>query len=144
MLEENKAVIRRYFDEIWNQKKVKALTELVAENAHGHDATSTEPVIGFENIKQVVLLFHRVFPDIEVPLYDLIAEGDKVVARWGLRGTHRDLFMGVPASGKAVSVSGIIIFRLEKGKVVEYWGNFDTLGLMKQIGAIPGWEKATA
>ena len=135
--EENKTVIRRYFDEIWNQKKVEALAELVAENAHGYDATSAEPVIGFENIKQVVLLFHRVFPDIQVSLYDMIAEGDKVVARWGLRGAHSDLFMGVPASGKKVNVNGIIIFRLENKKIAEYWGNFDTLGLMKQIGAIP-------
>ena len=136
MLEENKAVIRRYFDEIWNQKKVEALVELVAENARGHDATSVEPVIGFENIKQVVFLFHRAFPDMQVSLYDMIAEDDKVVARWGLRGTHSNLFMGVPASGKLVDVRGIIFFRLENKKIVEYWGNFDTLGLMKQIGAI--------
>ena len=136
LTEKNKVIIQRYFDEIWNQKKVEALAELVAENALGHDATSSEPVIGFENIKQVVFLFHRVFPDMQVSLYDVFAEGDKVAARWGLRGTHSDLFMGVPASGKVVDVSGIMIFRLENKKIEEYWGNFDTLGLMKQIGAI--------
>lgn len=136
LIEENKVIIRRYFDEIWNQKKVESLAELTAENALGHDATSAKPVIGFENIRQVVFLFHRAFPDIQVSLYDVFAEGDKVVARWGLRGTHSDLFMSVPASGKAVDVSGIIIFRLENKKIVEYWGNFDTLGLMKQIGVI--------
>lgn len=134
--EENKDIIRRYFDEIWNQKKVEALAELISENALGHDATSTEPVIGFENIKQVVILFHRAFSDLQVPLYDMIAEDDKVVARWGLRGTHTDLFMGIPASGQVVDVNGIMIFCLENKKIVEYWGNFDTLGLMKQIGAM--------
>lgn len=132
--EENKTVIRRYFDEVWIEEKIEILGELVAENALGHDATSAEPVVGFENVKQVVSLFHKVFPDIQILLHDLIAEGDKVVARWGLRGTHSHLFMGVPASGKTVNVNGIIIFRLEHKKISEYWGSFDTLGLMKQIG----------
>lgn len=137
MLEENKAIIRRYFDEIWNQKKVETLADFMTENVLGYDATDSEPKVGFGNVKQVVILFHKAFPDMQVPLYEMIAEDDKVVAHWGLRGTHRDLFMGIPASGKKVNVNGIIIFRIENQKIVEYWGNFDTLGLMKQIGAIP-------
>jgi len=136
-IEENKAVIRRYFDEIVNQGKMELYSEFMAENVLGYDATDPEPKVGFENVKQVMILFHTAFPDLQCPLYDILAEGDKVVVRWGLRGTHRDLFMGVPASGKTVDVSGIIIYRLENHKIIEYWGRFDTLGLMKQVGAVP-------
>ena len=136
-IEENKAVIRRYFDEIVNQGKMELYSEFMAENVLGYDATDPEPKVGFENVKQVMILFHTAFPDLQCPLYDILAEGDKVVVRWGLRGTHRDLFMGVPASGKKVDVSGIIIYRLENHKIIEYWGRFDTLGLMKQVGAVP-------
>jgi len=136
-IEENKAVIRRYFDEIVNQGKMELYSEFMAENVLGYDATDSEPKVGFENVKQVMILFHTAFPDLQCPLYDILAEGDKVVVRWGLRGTHRDLFMGVPASGKTVDVSGIIIYRLENHKIIEYWGRFDTLGLMKQVGAVP-------
>ena len=133
--EENKAVIRRYFDMVWNQGKVDAVHEFVAENVLAYDATDREPRIGFESVKQVVILFHSAFPDMQCPLHDLLADGDKVVARWSLHGTQRGAFMGAPASGKTVNVTGIVIYRLENCKIVEYWGNFATLGLMKQVGA---------
>ena len=135
--EENKAIISRYFDEVVNQGKMELYSEFMAENVLGYDATDTEPKVGFENVKQVMILFRAAFPDLQCPLYDILAEDDKVAARWGLHGTHSDLFMGVPASGKTVDVSGIIIYRLENHKIVEYWGRFDTLGLMKQVGAFP-------
>ena len=135
--EDNKGIIRRYFDEVFNQGKVNVIDEIIAENVLGHDATSREPKKGFENVKQVIILFHTAFPDAQYPLFDLLADGDKVVARWGLRGTHRGTFMGVAPTEKSVNVTGIIIYRLENQKIVEYWGNFDTLGMMQQLGAIP-------
>ncbi len=135
--EENKTVIRRYFEDVWNRGKVEMLSEFMAGNVLGYDATDPKPRVGFESVKQVVMLFHTAFADMQVPLYDILAEGDKVVARWGLRGTHIGAFMGAPASGKRVDVNGIIIFRLGNRKIVEYWGNFDALGLMQQIGVVP-------
>ncbi len=82
------------------------------------------------------MLFRTPFPDARFPLYDLIAEGDRVVARWGLQGSHRAEFMGVPPTGRRVEVTGMVIYRLAGGEIVEYWGNFDTLGLMQQLGAL--------
>lgn len=135
-VEANKAVIQRFFDEVFNQGNLEVVDEIVAEHVLGHDATSPEPKRGLESVKQVVILFQNAFLDPHYLLFDLIAEGDKVVARWGLRGTHRGMFMGVPPTEKPVSVNGIIIYRLEDHKIVEYWGTFDTLGLMQQLGIL--------
>lgn len=135
-VEDNKDIIRRYFYEVINCGNMNAFGEFVAENVVGYDATDLEPKAGFESVKQVMMLFRTAFPDIECPIYDLLAEDDKVAVRWGLRGTHSSEFMNVPATGNTVDVSGIIIYRLKNRKIVEYWGNFDTLGLMRQIGAL--------
>ncbi len=134
--EENITVIRCYFEEVWNRGKVEMLSEFMAEKVLAYDATDSQPKVGLESVEQVVILFHAAFPDMQVSLYDLLAEDDKVVARWGLRGTHHSTFMGAPASGKMVDVTGIVIYRLENYKIVEYWGNFDTLGLMQQTGVV--------
>jgi len=122
-----------------SQGNLEVIDEIVADHVLGDDA-AIERTLGRQSFKQVAVLFQTAFPDAHIPLFDLIAEGDKVVARWGLRGTHRDMFMGVPPTDKPVSVDGIIICRLEDQKIVEYWGSFDTLGLMKQIGALPATE----
>jgi steroid delta-isomerase-like uncharacterized protein len=78
------------------------------------------------------------FPDIKRPVEDLVAAGDKVVARWTSFGTHSGEFMGVPATGRFLRTSGITIFRLEDGKIVEEWSESDMLGMLQQVGAIPG------
>ena len=135
--EANKAVIRRLFEEVFNRGDVDVIDEIVAEDALGHDATSDEPRRGRASVKQVAILFRTAFPGAQYPLADLIAENDKVVARWGLQGTHQAEFMGVAPTQRAVKVTGIVIYRLAEQKIVEYWGNFDTLGLMRQLGALP-------
>jgi steroid delta-isomerase-like uncharacterized protein len=141
--EANKAVIQRLFDEVFNHGNLEVVDEIVAENVLGHDATSPEPKHGCESVKQVVTLFQTAFPDARYLLFDLIGEDDRVVARWGLRGMRRGTFMGVPPTEKPVSVNGIIIYRLQDQKIVEYWGNFDTLGLMQQLGIVPAFEQAS-
>ena len=135
--EGNKAIIRRLFDEVFNQGNVEVIDEIVADNVVGHDATSREPKRGLASLKQVTILFCTAFPDGQYLLSDLIAEEERVVARWGLQGTHRSEFMEIPATGKQVSITGIVIYRLANNKIVEYWGNFDTFGLMQQLGVIP-------
>ncbi len=135
--EGNKAVIRRLFTEVFDAGDVDAIDELFAADVLGHDATRREPARGSESVRQVAVLFRTAFPDARFPLYDLIAEGHKVVARWGLQGTHQAEFMGIPATGKQIEVTGTVTYRLASGKVVEYWGNFDTLGLMQQLGVLP-------
>jgi predicted ester cyclase len=82
-------------------------------------------------------VFYTAFPDMHYTVEDLIAEGDKVVCRWTVRATHQGEFMGVPATGKVVTWTGISITRFAGGKDVEDWESFDMLGLMQQLGAIP-------
>jgi steroid delta-isomerase-like uncharacterized protein len=140
--DENRADIRRLFAEVFNGGDIDVVDKLVATDVLGHDATSPEPKRGLASVKQVAVLFRTAFPNGRFPLEDLIAEGDKVVARWGLQGTQQGAFMGVAPTGKPVSVTGIVIYRLAGGKIAEYWGNFDTLGLMQQLGAVPGGADA--
>jgi predicted ester cyclase len=135
--EVNKAVIRRLFEEVFNRGDVEVIDEIVAEEVIAHDATSDEPKRGRASVKQVAILFRTAFPGAQYPLADVIAEDDKVVARWGLQGIHQAEFMDVAPTQRAVKVTGIVIYRLAEQKIVEYWGNFDTLGLMRQLGALP-------
>lgn len=133
--ETNKAAIRRLFDEVFGAGKVDSVAELVADNVLGHDPTDPKPKRGPENVQQVAVLFRTAFPDLRLTVEDVIAEGDKVAAHWTLRGTHQGSFMGIPATGKTASTTGITIYRLAQGKITEYWGSFDALGLMRQLGA---------
>jgi steroid delta-isomerase-like uncharacterized protein len=90
-------------------------------------------------VKDNIVWFGNAFPDLSCTVEDQVAEGDKVVSRWTLRGTHQGEFFGVPASGKRVEMSGIQVDRFaeESGKIVEEWAEFDLLGAMRQMGAIP-------
>ena len=87
---------------------------------------------------EIVTLFRAAFPDQQWLIEDLIAEGDRVVARSTMTGTHTGDFFGIPASGKSVRMSGVHIVRIQDGRIAEHWGNNDDLGLMRQIGVIPG------
>ena len=133
--EQNKAVVRRWVEEGWNKGNVALIDELYAPNYVEHglqpEATSSEA------LKQEVNMFLTAFPDLQHSIEDLIAEGDKVVWRMKSKGTHKGPLMGISATGKAVSIGGIGIFRLENSRIVEGWVNIDLLGLLQQIGAIP-------
>jgi steroid delta-isomerase-like uncharacterized protein len=96
-------------------------------------------VRGTQTVKENIVWFANAFPDLSCTVEDQVAEGDKVVSRWTLRGTHQGEFFGVPASGKRVEMSGIQVDRFaeESGKIVEEWAEFDLLGAMRQMGAIP-------
>ncbi len=87
-------------------------------------------------------MFAAAFPDGQMTIEDLVAEGDRVVARTTFNGTHQGEMQGIPATGKAVSVSGITIFRLDNGKIAEGWLVNDNLGLMQQLGVIPATQAA--
>ncbi len=114
-----------------------ALTgELVAPNYVNHSLPPGVPP-GVEGLTLLFAMFRAGFPDIQFPIEDLIAEGDKVVARYTVRGTHRGDFQGIPPTGKEVAFSSIEIDRMVDGKVQEHWFEMDLLGLMGQLGAIP-------
>lgn len=92
---------------------------------------------GPEGVKHVLATLHQAFPDLHISIEDLIAEGDKVVTRERITGTHRGSYMGLPATGKQVAYNEIMIARFADGRIVEYWGVVDVLSLMTQLGAIP-------
>jgi steroid delta-isomerase-like uncharacterized protein len=135
-VEENKADTRRAIKGFWNQGNMALLDEFWAPNYINHDPTNPE-VRDLEGFKQWVIAARTAFPDLNVTIDDLIAEGDKVVTRWTVRGTHKGEFGKIPATGKQVMFTGITISRFVDGKTVESWWNDDDLGLLQQLGVIP-------
>jgi steroid delta-isomerase-like uncharacterized protein len=133
--EDNKAKVRRIIEEAWNGGNLAVLDELVAANCVFHDSSTT--FRGPEGIKQFVMMYRMAFPDVHFTIDDLIAEGERVVTRWTVTGTHKGELQGIAPTGKDVRVTGIVISRLAKGKVEEDWINFDALGLLQQLGMVP-------
>ena len=138
-VEENKAVTRRAVEEFWNKGKIELLEEFWAPSYINHDPTNPE-VRDLEGFKQWAIASHAAFPDLNVTIDDLIAEGDKVVTRWTVRGTQKGEFGKIPATGKQVTFTGITISRIVDGKTVESWWSDDDLGLLQQLGVIPPME----
>jgi steroid delta-isomerase-like uncharacterized protein len=130
----NKAIIRRHFEAIWNQGHLAVADEIVAPTYVSHFPLPGQPP-GIAGFKYAVQLLRTSFPDLHLTIDDLIAEGDKVVARLTARGTHLATFRGIPATGQAVTWTGIRIFRIAEGKIVEHWANWDDLGLVQQLGS---------
>ena len=131
-VEENKQIVRRY-QEIYNNNILDELSEVVLE---GLLTPKIMPGVGegLEGARKVHMTTLIGMPDWHTAIDDLIGEGDKVVARITMTGTHTGDFFGIPATGKHVNFSGIYIVRLENGKIVEHWGEEDSLGLLKQLG----------
>ena len=123
--EENKALVRREQEELWNHTgNLDVAGEIFVPDYA-------------EAAEQEAADFRQGFPDVVSTIEDLIAEGDKVVARWTSRATHKGEYMGVPPTGKEVEFTGISVYRIEGGKIAESWNAEDELGLMRQIGAFP-------
>jgi predicted ester cyclase len=134
--EENKALIRRFVEEIFNQRNVDAIDRYLADTYVDHVVPPGFPPTraGF---KQLISMFLTAFPDFHYTLEDEIAEGDKVVSRLTARGTQQGEFMGMPPTGKQAAWTEIHIGRLAAGKLVEHWGEQDNLGMLQQLGVIP-------
>ena len=134
--EDNKALVRRYLEAAWNQGNVGILDELMAPTYARYMSGQAAP-LNREGQKQRISSFHRAFPDLHLSIEELIAEGDKVVFRVTVRGTQQGMLMGIPPTGKQVAVTAIDIARVADGKIVDHWGQMDTLGLLQQLGALP-------
>jgi len=130
--EANKALIRRHFAEIWNQRRLDIADELVDEAYLSHFPVPGQPP-GIAGFTYAVQMLHQSFPDLVITVEDLIAEGDKVAARLTARGTHRGAFRGIAPTGRAVTWAGIRIFRIANGKIAEHWANWDDLSLLQQL-----------
>jgi steroid delta-isomerase-like uncharacterized protein len=135
--EENKALIQRFVEEAFNKGNVDVANEVYASTFITHD-----PSIPFgdgspEQVKQFVNTYLSAFPDGHTTVEDLISDGEKVAYRWTFRGTHQGELMGIPPTGKQVTITGITINRVSRGKVEEQWNNFDQLGMLQQLGVAP-------
>ena len=134
--EENKALIRREYVEVWNGGKPGVIDELYAPDWVGH-MPGRPDIHGTESIKQMAGVFYTAFPDMEYKIDDMIAEGDKVAVRWTLTGTHEGELMGVSPTGVQVTFRGNSILRFADGKCVELWSSFDSRVIWPQLGVAP-------
>ncbi|CAN5760828.1 ester cyclase [soil metagenome] len=137
MSEENKALIRRAVEDVWNGNDPDAIEELVARDFVIHTSSTSNDIHGREGARQYFAGIYEAFPDIRFEIADQIAEGDRVVTRWIARGTHQGAFQGIPPTGKPIRIEGLDIDCVAGGKVVECWTNVDELGLLRQIDAMP-------
>jgi steroid delta-isomerase-like uncharacterized protein len=133
--EENKALMRRAYEEVYNQRDLAVLDEVCVPDFVFHNASMT--IQGLEAYKHFVSLIFSAFPDGRYSIEDMIAEGDRVVVRHTFRGTHQGDFRGLPPTGKQVTTTAIVISRIANGKAIEAWINGDNLGLMQQLGVVP-------
>jgi steroid delta-isomerase-like uncharacterized protein len=134
--EQNEATIRRAYEELWNERNVDVVDELVNEDFLNH-AAPPDRRRGRQSLKDVVRMFQNAFPDFRYEVADVISDGEKVAVRDVFRGTHQGDFMGIPATGNRVTMEAIHIYRLSGGKLAEHWVARDDLGMMRQLGVFP-------
>jgi steroid delta-isomerase-like uncharacterized protein len=135
--EANKAVARRYLDEVFNQANLDVIQEVIAPDYLEHSGSPHLPSRGHESVRASVSVFRTAFPDLRIEIQDLLADGDRVVCRNVGTGTFLGEFFGIPPTGRAGAMTGIHIYRLENGRIAEHWANSDDFGLLQQLGVIP-------
>jgi steroid delta-isomerase-like uncharacterized protein len=131
-----KLIVKRLFEEPW-KGNWDVIDEFVAEKYVGYDPSQPEPIRGRKGLRANLQQYIDAFSDARITVDDQFAEGDRVATRWTGRGTHTGEFAGIAATGKEVTVSGLTFSQLEHGFVVEEWTNWDTLGMLVQLGAVP-------
>jgi steroid delta-isomerase-like uncharacterized protein len=137
MSEQNKTIVRRLFEELWNKGNLPVADELIAPTYAHHDAATSDVGRGPESEKKRVTLYRTAFTDLRLTVEDIIAEGETVMARWSCRGAHKGDLNGIAPTGKQFAISGVTVCRISNGKVVEGWVNWDALSLMQQLGVVP-------
>lgn len=135
--EENKALIRVSWEKVMNRGNLKEAEKVFSPDYVYHPPGSPDLRGLEEGVRKPVSLMREGFPDIHFTVLDMIAEGDLVVHRWEATGTHLGEFMGIPPTGKKVVMTGIVLSRIEEGKIIEDWAHSDRLGLLQQLGLIP-------
>jgi steroid delta-isomerase-like uncharacterized protein len=139
--EENKEIVRRFWG-AWEEGNIGLVDELVGSDYVNHSPGMPDQPEGPEGIKAVVNMFRGGMPDLRVVIEDVIAEGEKVMMRYRIEGTHEGELFGVPPTGRRVSIESITVERVSGGKIREHWRVTDTLDMMQQLGAIPAPENA--
>ena len=127
-------LLRRAFEEVWNKGNLSAADLIFATDYIHHDPSTPDFGRGPESEKKRATLYRAAFPDLRLSVEEIIAEGDRVVARWTARGTHKSELRGLAPTGRLVTVSGVTFGRVSRGKLAEAWVNWDAQGLMEQLG----------
>ena len=133
--QQNKALIRRFYEEVWGKGNFDVAEEVFAADYVRHDLRPGNPLPGPAGQKRIAADFRTAFPDLRMTVDLMVAEGDMVVARWTTEGANIGPWGSVPPTGKHVKFCGVNIFRVENGKIVEIWNHRDDLGVMQQLGA---------
>ena len=134
MSEANKALVRRYVEEVGTQFKLDVIDEIFAPNFVNHLPTRNGDLVGTEKVRQFVIDRFEDVPDRQVTIEDMIAEGDRVVVRVTIRGTRKGDWNGIPADGKSTEMGEIMIFRIADGLLAERWNIADSWSLITQLG----------
>jgi steroid delta-isomerase-like uncharacterized protein len=142
MSADNKAIVRRLYEEVWSKRNLEVLNELISPSHALQGPNFSGSSIGPDAYKHQVLRFLEGYPDLRWAIEDLIAEKDKVVVCWTMSGTHLGNYRGVSATGKKISVDGVTIHQIARGKIMDSQSIWDTLGMMQQLGAVPSTGKA--
>lgn len=135
--EQNKALVVGFVEELFNRGNMGIVGEIFAPDFIEHEQLPPNIPNGSEGVKVLTTMLRSAFPDFKATIDDIIAEGNKVVIRMNWSGTQKGEFMGIPATGKRVSFGVIDIIRVTNGKVVEHWGQMDSMKMMQQLGALP-------
>lgn len=130
----NKDIARRFMDECWSEGRLEAIPELVSENCSIHDPVFPSLPAGADSMKRHISTCRTGFPDLNFNIEDTVAERNEVVLHWTARGTHKGQFLGMAPTNKQATVSGTSIFRIDGGKIVEQWADWNLMSLMEQLG----------
>ncbi len=133
--EANKSLVRRYIQEVWQKRNIAAVDAFLAPNYRRHLSPTAAPLTR-DGQRQRLAGFRAAFPDIQLAIEDVFAEGDRVAFRSTMRGTHHGIFQGIAPTGKHVTVALLDVVRIEDGKIVEHWGGPDLWDLLQQLGAV--------
>ena len=130
------SLARRIVDEVWSEGRLETIDELIAEDFHGWTPTNGE-VKGREAFREQVTMYRTAFPNMTMVVDLITSDGEWVTTKWTATGTHAGELMGMPATGKDATVTGIEVDRIVGGRIVQGYGVFDALGMLQQLGAIP-------
>jgi steroid delta-isomerase-like uncharacterized protein len=137
MLASPDAVVRTWFEEVWNQGREETIDRLLARDGVAHGLPGGDVMRGPEAFKPFFRNFRGAVPDIHIEVVQTVTEGDRVAVHCRVKGTHRGPLLGIPATGKPADFSGIVILRIRDGQIVEAWNHFDFLGFYQQLGLLP-------
>ena len=137
MSADNKAIVRRLYEEVWNKRRLELVDEIISPSHALHDPNLTDSSVGPDAYKRQVSRFISGIPDLRFTIEDIVDEKEKLAVAWTISGTHTGEFMGIPATNKKVYVEGITINHIVDGKIMDSYISWDTFGMMQQLGAVP-------